>query len=428
MTMLTPCLPLLVCVLVASAPAVAQRKKQDDGKDRRDRVTLQNGKVLRGRVLNPFWRDELILKVGGNRQRISRKQVRDVRTIHEDLHEFFAYRKAMHGKVKREWFLVEWASSKKLPGIAKLQALAIVLANPKSKDASVTKAREFLGHKKRGETWLWPVANGHKPRAEFVKHHAKWGKALELTGEHFKIKTDAGVERTVEMLFDLERLYLHWMDTFGAGLDMHEALQPIPIHVWASSFTFPKISALQLPYYRVANQTASTFFRPDAKRPEQLFAIATQAMIYATLVEARPTHERSHLCAWAEVGLGLWVESGFAGKPGFAVPLKAAKLDSLTASTMFRSRPRLKRVIHLHYELYFEMSDRVAIRWGATETLVHYLMSRKPDPKMRERFFSYLHRVFRKGLGDSSTAFDKAMGKKVEAMQPSYLRWLQVRQ
>jgi hypothetical protein len=54
-------------------------------------------------------------------------------------------------------------------------------------------------------------------------------------------------------------------------------------------------------------------------------------------------------------------------------------------------------------------------------------MSEKPDPKMRGRFMKYLERVFRKGLGDSSTAFDKAMGK-IETLQPKFMRWLQVRQ
>ena len=82
----------------------------------------------------------------------------------------------------------------------------------------------------------------------------------------------------------------------------------------------------------------------------------------------------------------------------------------------------------VHYELFYELSERVTIRWGATETLVHFLMSPKPDPKIRGRFLSYLHRVFRKGLGDSSTAFDKAMGEKIESLQPKFQRWLQVRQ
>ena len=407
----------------AILPAVTPGQKKIGRPDHRDRVTLQNGKELRGRVLNPYWREELILMDGGQRTRVPRKQVRDVHTIHDDLRQFYKYRAAVGKNPKRAWILVEWADSVNLPGMARLQALSIVLADPKS-----VPARKFLGHKLRKKEWLWPVDGRYRKRADFDSHHAKWGKALELTGEHFRVKTNAGVARAVEMLFDLERLYLFWMDTFGAALDMREALEPIDMHAWASMFKFPKISALQLPYYHMGNEIGMTFFRPDAKRPEQLFAIATEAMIYGTLVDSRAVHARAHVCAWAEVGLGLWVQSGFGGDPGLAAPLGKPRLDPLTASTVFRSRPRLNRVIHLHYELYFEMSRRVAIRWGATETLVHYLMSTKPDPKIRERFLGYLHRVFRKGLGDSSTAFDKAMGEKIESMQPKFQRWLQVRQ
>jgi hypothetical protein len=390
--------------------------------DLRDKITLMNGKEVRGRVLSPFGPERILLVQGGKRKRYPHVMVRNVHTVNDDLRTFFEYRKTIGKNAKRAWFLVEWAASKKLAGMARLQALSIVLADPKH-----DKAHEFLGHKLRKAEWLWPVDKRHGSLAKFEKYHAKFSKALEMTGEHFRVKTNAGVARAVEMLFDLEKLYLFWMDTFGEPLHMREAIEPIDVHVWSSQFKFPKISAVQLPYYEIKNDYAATFFKPDAKRPEQLFVVATQALIYATLVESGAAPDRAHLCAWAEVGLGLWVESAFDGKPGRAEPLKKARLDPLIASTVFRSRPRLNRVIHLHYALFYEMSRMTTIRWAATEGLVHYLMSEKPDPKMRGRFMKYLERVFRKGLGDSSTAFDKAMGK-VETLQPKFMRWLQVRQ
>lgn len=416
-------LPLRITELIFSALFVVSLCPNGGAQtDLRDKVTLMNGKEVRGRVLSPFGPERILLVQGGKRKRYPHVMVRDVHTVNDDLRTFFEYRKQHGSDPKRAWYLVEWAESKKLHGIARLQAFSIVLADPKH-----DKAHEFLGHQKRKSEWRWPVETRHRSLADFEKYHSKWSKSFELTGEHFRVKTNAGVARAVEMLFDLERLYLFWMDTFGEPLRMNEAVKPIDVHAWSSRFKFPKISAVQLPYYDVKNEHAATFFRADAKRPEQLFAVATQALIYATLVENKAIHARSHVCAWAEVGLGLWVESAFDGKPGQAVPLKKAHLDPLTASTVFRSRPRLNRVIHLHYELYYEFSKMTTIRWGATETLVHYLMSKKPDPKMRARFMTYLERVFRKGLGDSSTAFDKAMEQKVETLQPKFMRWLQVK-
>jgi hypothetical protein len=403
------------CVALLGPSVVAQA-------DLRDRVTLRNGKEIRGRVLSPFGPERILLVQGGQRRRYPHVMVRDVHTVNDDVRTFFEFRK-QHGKdPKRAWYLVEWAASKKLDGIARLQALSVVLADPKHE-----KAHAFLGHRKRRGEWLWPVAKKHRSFADFEKFHGKWSKSLALTGEHFRVKTNAGVAKAVEMLFDLERLYLFWMDEIGEPLRMNEAVEPIDVHVWGSQFRFPRISAVHLPYYDVKNENAATFFRADGKRPEQLFAVATQAMIYATLVDNRAVHDRSHVCAWAEVGLGLWIESKFDGKPGHAEPLKKARFDPLVASSVFRTRPRLNRVIHLHYELYYELSRMTSIRWGATEALAHYLMSEKPDPKIRERFMDYLHRVFRKGLGDSSSAFDKAMGEKVESLQPKFMRWLQVR-
>ena len=164
----------------------------------------------------------------------------------------------------------------------------------------------------------------------------------------------------------------------------------------------------------------------DAKRPAQLFGVATQCLIYHTAVESGRSTTRNHLCAWAEIGLGQWMESAFGGEAGQAKPAPKVVLDTLVASSVFRVRPKLKRFTHLHYELYHEQSRRVGLRWDGTTALVHYLMSQKPDPKIREGFMRYLHMAFRKGLGDSSSAFDKALGEPIESLEPKFFRWLQV--
>jgi hypothetical protein len=412
-------LPGLLAWACGLLPAVVAAQDADD---RRDRVTLKSGKEIHGRVWERYTPDELVLLQGGRRVRIPRDTIRDIHTVNDDLREFFAHRSEIGDQPKRAGFLVEWAASRKLAGMAEAQALAVVLRDPDHAGA-----RAFLGHRARGKEWSWPLGDRWLTREQFAEHHGKWGTALTLRGEHFEVKTDAGLERGLAALFDLERFYLFFVDTFGAALPASEALEPIRVQVWGSMFKFPAISARKLPYFDLRSDAAATFYRPDAKRPEQLFAVATQALIYRCLVGGQASQSRSHLCAWVEIGLGQWAESAFGGKPGWAEPRKKVVLDTLVASAVLRLQPELKRVTHLEYELFHELSPRASLRWDASSALVHYLMAGEPDPKVRQRFMRYLELAFRKGLGDSSTAFDKTMELKVEELEKTFYRWLKVK-
>src|SRR5690606_8100456 len=135
-------------------------------------------------------------------------------------------------------------------------------------------AREFLGHRRRRDAWLWPVGSQHVSLAAFEKRHASWGSALELDGEHFRLRTTAGTARAVEILFDLERFYLFWQDMFGPVLDTWEVLEPIDVHVWGSVFDFDGLSSEDAPYYDLSSDKMATSYHPDGKRPDQLFGVA----------------------------------------------------------------------------------------------------------------------------------------------------------
>ncbi len=403
------------------APAAGQSRSQSKP-DRRDSVTLKSGKVVTGRVLNPFSTGQLVVLIGGKRQRVRRAAIRGVHTIHDDLLEFFAHRERALQQPKRAWFLVEWAASKQLHGMARLQAHAVLLRDPEHQAA-----HRFLGHRQRGDAWLWPEGDRFTSLARFRARHAKWGSALVLEAEHFRVRTTAGMERAVAMLFDLELFYLFFRATLGGPLDLHEVMQPIEVHAWANLHGFPGISTRKLPYYDLRGDVAATHFRADAKRPEQLFGVTTQALLYAMLTGTRGSNTRSHFSAWAEIGLGLWMDAAFGGRPGRATPREKVELDNLVASAVLRSRPKLKHVTHYQHELFHELSPRVNIRWDASQALVHFLMTETSKPKRRPQFLQYLKGAFRKGLGDSSSAFDRAMGKDIEQLQEEFRRWLLVK-
>ncbi|MCA8957628.1 MAG: hypothetical protein KDC87_16250 [Planctomycetes bacterium] len=415
-----PRIHLAVLSVVLSTHVVAQ-----SGDDLRDRVVTKAGIEHRGRVWSRFSPDEIVVVRGGHRERIARAEVREVHTVGDDLREFFRMRAALRGNKKRAWYLVEWAASRKLPGMARLQALSIVFDDPDH-----AAAQRFLGNKpgpaKAGKPtgWRWSVAGRPVSFAEFERHHGKWGRELALTGEHFTVRTDAGIRRAVATLFDLERLYLFWEDTFGEGVRMREALAPMPVYVWRSLLQFPALTSKRLPYYDLQRDVAMTYYRPDGKRPEQLFGVAAQAMIYHTFGDVRPQPNPRHACAWAEIGIAQWVEDAFDGPPGEAQPLSEARLSGPAAGAVLAAQPRLKFVVHWHYELFHELSRRVGLRWDTTRALVHFLMSQKPEPKLRPRFMALLVAAFQQGQGDSSSTFDRVMGMKAEQLEVRFRKWL----
>lgn len=420
---MNPSLRIVLTVCLASGACVEALAQSSRSKpDLRDRVTLKSGKVVRGRVVNPFTDGKLVVLVGGRRQRIEPRLIRDVHTIHDDLLEFFEHREKALEHPKRAWFLVEWAASRQLDGMARLQALAVLLQQPDHAGA-----HEFLGHRKRGASWLWPVGDRFVTRDKLAARHAKWGTALQLEAEHFRVKTTAGVEHAITMLIDLELFYRFFRATLGAPLDLQEVMQPIDLHARANFHEFPGLSARKLPYYDLRSDVANTYFRPDAKRPEQMFGVATQAMLYAMLAGVRGSATRSHMCAWAEIGLGQWMDAAFGGNPGRAAPLDKVELDNLVGSAVLRTRPKLRYVTHLPHLSYHEISPRVNSCWDATEALVHFLMTDSSKLKLRPRFLSFLEQAFRKGVGDSSSAFDRAMGKKVDRLETEFRRWLQLK-
>ncbi|HLQ39311.1 MAG TPA: hypothetical protein VK348_15990, partial [Planctomycetota bacterium] len=118
--------------------------------DLRDVVTLKDGKELRGRVVDPFASTEIVLMQGGKRVRALKRDIAGTDLVTARVREFLQRRELQQDNPKLQWFLVEWARAHELPGIARLQALQLVLA-----DDGDDRAHEYLGHKRSGKNWLW---------------------------------------------------------------------------------------------------------------------------------------------------------------------------------------------------------------------------------------------------------------------------------
>jgi hypothetical protein len=407
-------LPLLSALALA-APAVGQD-------DLRDRVTRTDGKVLTGRVADPFAADELVLLQGGRRMRVPTTAIAALDLVADRVREFCERRVQLRAAPRAQAYLIDWAARRELPGLARAQATWLALV---ADDAG---AHAFLGHERGPDGWLWPHAGRRLLRAQLDAALAD--EPLTLVGERFALRCDADLQTNVAALLDLEHLGAVWFARFGAALQLHEVLAPVQVVAHRHAGAFPKWGRRPVPYYVPPphGDVARTFYAgPAPARPERLFFVGTQALLYHTLIgEVSRTDDRDRACAWLEVGLGMWLEHTMQGDAGFAAPgpLRAQQLQALAA---LGRGYRLTHLLHLpmYDAFYRDDGPDTAVHWAAATMFVTWLLDDGNDPPTRDRFLRFVRAALGDRQGDSSSRFDALLGTKVEALDAPWRRWLE---
>jgi hypothetical protein len=410
---------LLPTRMVALALAGALATAQDD---LRDRVVRTDGRELHGRVVAPWAKDELVLVQGGKRVRIPRTDVASTDLVGDRLRAFAERRVRQKDSIKAQQFLVDQAQGAGLAGIARLQAMWLALH-----DDADEKAHRFLGHTKGPKGWLWEHEGKRMTREQLEGALAK--NPMTLRGERFTLRFDAGLERSVAALLDLELLGVAWFEQFGADLGLHEVLEPIDVAVSRSGDAFPKWGFRPLPYYVPpphGDQARTFWFGPAPTRPERLFFVGTQGLLYRSLIgEVGRQDDRDRVCAWLEVGLGMRMELTMQGPAGFAAPGPLRRKEVQALSALGRGY-RLTHLLHLPMYGGFYLTDdtATATNWSAATMFVGWLLEPDNQPATREPFLAFVVQALRDRKGDSSSAFDQAMGTRVENLDEPWRAWL----
>ncbi|MFK7740672.1 MAG: hypothetical protein AB8H80_10140 [Planctomycetota bacterium] len=227
----------LTWVWLLAAPLMAQ------GLDDRDVVRKHNGDEVRGRVSRYHGPEEIVLMQGQQRVRIHRDKIASIETVNDRLREFYARLDTGINSAKYRWILAEWSKSRRLDGMAAALALEIVID-----DDSHERAHEMLGHKRTKRGWLWPLGDRFVSRKRYLDYHSDMGHPLAVAGEHYIVETDADPKAAIYALLDLERMYLHWQDTFGARLQLREVLLKMRARIWKLRKKMPGMSKHKRPY------------------------------------------------------------------------------------------------------------------------------------------------------------------------------------
>ena len=391
--------------------------------DLRDHLTLTDGRVVHGRILDPFAADKVTLLQGGRRQRILRTEIQSIDRVGDRVQAFFERRLRMKDQPKAQQYLIDDADKAGLPGLARLQALWLVL-----NDDTNVHAHEFLGHQRTAKGWLWPHDGKRMTREQLETSLAD--KPLRLVGERFALRCDAGLRTNVAALLDLERLGVAWHDRFGGDLGLREVLHPIEVFAHRNRETFPKWGFRPAPFYSPAphGDLARTFYDgPAPERPERLFFVGTHALLYHTLIgEVNRQDERDRVCAWLEIGLSMRMELSMHGPAGFAEPgpLRAQDLQALAA--LGRSY-RLTHLLHLPMYGSFYLTDdtATAVNWSAATMFTAWLLDPDNQPATRPDFIAFVRAALGERKGDSSSLFDRVMGKRIEEFEAPWRTWLE---
>jgi len=402
---------LLSALLGLSAALPAQ-------KDLRDEVRLKNGQTIAGRIYNPHDPDSLTVRIGGKRERFSRTQVAATTSVQQNLAELLDRRRQHPDNTRLRWILAEWAQSRELPEMAQLLALELVLEDPDH-----TAAHEMLGHRRSARGWLWQHDGQWLTRDQLELTILDWNDALHLESEHWRLVFDAGLLEGVRALFDLEHLYQYWHETFGAELQLHEALgQKMEVRVRRNDSDFPRWGQEPKPYFTPDpfGDVAETFYPAlQPTRPAGLFFVGTQHILYHCLMaDQRVRGPRDRICAWLEVGLGRYADQVMRGDAGQAVGVRPAKLDPVDAANALAWPGSIENLIHVPMYAGFYMRGEYVTdtNWGAASSLTAFLMDH-PDADVQKRFRAYVRAALAGGAGDSSRAFDEAMEQKIETFQ-----------
>lgn len=426
----------------------------------RDSVTTTDGGETRGRLLERYHPDHVVLYRKTNPVEIPHKKIKSIRSLRDDLATFMrGHRKDM--SLEEEWRRVQEAIGLNLPNMAEVQAWRVLALAPQHEGAN-----EHLEHPKIRKQYRWVLGRKKLAPEEYGAKIKRWQDRIVLESAHYILETNTSVLQATNILYDLEFTYLHWMKEFGEelqlGEDVYLPTHKMTFHVFndrADKGFTQHLNSRRDPFYDPSSSTTTRrtanpnlaftyYIGGRGERPSDFFNLAVQQLMYSTLVLPRrgsfiPTNEFANPAHWIEIGMGYWFGRQLGGPAGFARPKRfvADSRNRELATRKFISGPlsggsmrrELINLISLERRHYYSSSkDNVHELYRAkARSFFRYLV--QEDPPMilnnrikshgREGLMRYLREVYIHPTDHSSKSFDNALGGKVELYYEGWVNW-----
>ncbi len=387
-------LPILPALLALAAIA------SGDAKRKPDTVVLQNGTRLAGIVV---YRDEaeLVLRVGTRDTTCAMKDVAKVDARASNLSDMIE--SWLKGKPGDEEAIHDAANNCQRLELADEESLLrwrLVLAFPDNEQY-----HKDLGHELREGAW------GLKENERWISLK-EWlaprelKNSWKLASTHFELKTDGPMAPAIDVLLDLECLYLAFFQKFGRELHSFEVVERIKVELQAGKRNFS-----------APTKAAVSWFDP---RANVIYLDGQKGVDRARMLM---DGTRALLCnSGIEAGLSTWVGWNLHGELGRATwdPVPFAAMFKKVVETDARDPIKLTKLLN-SAPLAFDESALGQEHYAQAFTLVDFLLGSAGE-KYRLRFLEFLRNTYR-GKG-SPPQFFEALGLKGPEIESEWLAWV----
>ena len=404
---LVPAFPLLLL----SPPAKAGPAAGVADQDLRDRVTLRNGRTLKGRETQEL-DDRICLLVGTRERWIRRKLVREIQSVARSMVDLLLrYRKESPRRPAELWPFVDFCRKHRLSHEEKLFCRRILLADSKHDQANMR-----LGHLKRGDHWLVPVKSQWVPLEQACRIHRDWGKAWEIRSEHFAVRSCSSLKLAMDTLFELEYMYLYFYILYQKPLELRELVEPVRVFLFKDRKQYPSAGTHVGAYFSGAENILYTYIGNN-KRPFALFHEATHGLIHNVAVHT--TRTRGKFPSWLDEAWAVYMENLVVPTGRGIVNLRQGR----TGGNMMRVVATARKPYKVHRILNFTSSDygassKQTLKYAQGFVLFHYLMH-GADGAYRSRFTDYIKQALG-GKGQAST-FRRIFRKDLQRIERGYI-------
>lgn len=363
------------------------------GGDERDLVVLKDGQEQRGRVVRL---DEgvVVLRQDTRDRRYPRAEVARVAARLEQLPALLAEAGRADLDAGALAALARRASGAQLPGEAEaLWWRLLLLEHGAGREHE--EARLALGHTRRGQGWVLPLGARRVDWEKRFELARDWGSAWELASLHFRLRTNLPLERGLDVLFDLERLYLAFQALLGRELELLDVCAPLCVDVHADTASYPEEASEAGRY-----DPESDVVHVDASHAQYEWTLAhelTHQLLFDTAFRER--HRSGEIPAWLGEGLAEYVSGSAARFAPLVFEPGRPHAHHFRAQAAAEDPYELKRVLSFSVGDYLASSGS-ALKYAQSYTLVHLLLD-GADGRYRAGFFDFLRRVYR-GQGSAT--------------------------
>jgi hypothetical protein len=401
-------LPLLPALL-----ALALLAPGGDGKRKPDAVVLQNGTKLSGIVV---YQDEaeLVLRVATRDTTYSMKDIAKVDARASNLSDVIE--RWLKGKPGDEEVLHDAANSCQRYELADEESLLrwrLSIAWPANEQY-----HKELGHELR--EGVWGLKDGERwVKLEEYLAPRELKNSWKLQSTHFELKTDGAMELGIDVLLDLECLYLAFFQKFGRELHSYEVVERIKVELQARKRNFSAPTKAAVSWF---DPRANVIYLDAQKQLDRarMLMDGTRALLCNSGSRQRVID--GVIPPWVEAGLSTWVGWNLHGELGRAVwdPVTFVVMFKKVVETDARDPVKLTKLLN-SAPLAFDESALGQEHYAEAFTFVDFLLGSAGE-KYRLRFLEFLRNTYR-GKGAPPQFFD-ALQLKGPEVEAEWLAWV----